>query len=229
MLTPIKKQGSGNISATDLNLLIRDELNPATFENSSFIENLYCRKAKPEKGFEFRIGDRVMLCKNHKNSFVNGDMGFITQYEEKAIDPDSGNTIHDAYTIRFDNPCDVEGNIYTMVVSRKTLQAEFSLAYAMTVHKSQGSEFKAVVIAFEKGWKKFLQRNLLYTAVTRAKVECRIIGDMDAVDSAIQTNDIEFRNTMLADRLKHFDFDKYYTIHTSKYDDGFNLDSEGDC
>lgn len=116
-----------------------------------------------------------------------------------------------------------------MVVSRKTLQAEFSLAYAMTVHKSQGSEFKAVVIAFEKGWKKFLQRNLLYTAVTRAKVECRIIGDMDAVDSAIQTNDIEFRNTMLADRLKHFDFDKYYTIHTSKYDDGFNLDSEGDC
>lgn len=42
-------------------------------------------------------------------------------------------------------------------------------------------------------------------------------------------NDIEFRNTMLADRLKHFDFDKYYTIHTSKYDDGFNLDSEGDC
>lgn len=228
LLTPIKKQGSGNISATDLNLLIRDELNPATFENSSFIEN-FRRKAKPEKGFEFRIGDRVMLCKNHKNSFVNGDMGFITQYEEKAIDPDSGNTIHDAYTIRFDNPCDVEGNIYTMVVSRKTLQAEFSLAYAMTVHKSQGSEFKAVVIAFEKGWKKFLQRNLLYTAVTRAKVECRIIGDMDAVDSAIQTNDIEFRNTMLADRLKHFDFDKYYTIHTSKYDDGFNLDSEGDC
>lgn len=228
LLTPIKKQGSGNVSATDLNLLIRDELNPATFENSGFIEN-FRRKAKPEKGFEFRIGDRVMLCKNHKNSFVNGDMGFITQYEEKALDPDSGNTIHDAYTIRFDNPCDVEGNIYTMVVSRKTLQAEFSLAYAMTVHKSQGSEFKAVVIAFEKGWKKFLQRNLLYTAVTRAKVECRIIGDMDAVDSAIQTNDIEFRNTMLADRLKHFDFDKYYTIHTSKYDDGFNLDSEGDC
>ena len=72
-----------------------------------------------------------------------------------------------------------------MLVSRKTLQSEFSLAYAMTVHKSQGSEFKAVVIGFEKSWARLLQRNLLYTAVTRAKKECRIIGEMKTVDEAI--------------------------------------------
>lgn len=112
-----------------------------------------------------------MLCKNHKGSFVNGDMGFITEYQERAYDEQTGAVIRNAYTIRFDNPCDVEGNIYTMTVSRKMLQSEFALAYAMTVHKSQGSEFKAVVIGVEqfRTRGRFLQRNLLYTAVTRAK------------------------------------------------------------
>lgn len=58
LLTPIKKKGTGNISATDLNLLIRDELNPATGENSAFIST-FKSKVGPEQGFEFRIGDRV--------------------------------------------------------------------------------------------------------------------------------------------------------------------------
>lgn len=212
LLTPTKKKGCGSLSATDMNLLIRDELNPATDENSWFFSD-FKKKAKPEQGFEYRIGDRVMLCKNHKNSFVNGDMGFIVDYQEKALDSNTGSTIHHAYTIRFDNPCDVEGSVYTMLVSRKTLQSEFSLAYAMTVHKSQGSEFKAVVIGLEKSWSRLLQRNLLYTAVTRAKKECRIIGEMKTVDEAILTNDIEFRNTLLESRLKHFDRERYETIH----------------
>lgn len=216
LLTPIKKKGTGNISATDLNLLIRDELNPATGENSAFIST-FKSKVGPEQGFEFRIGDRVMLCKNHKGSFVNGDMGFITEYQERAYDEQTGAVIRNAYTIRFDNPCDVEGNIYTMTVSRKMLQSEFALAYAMTVHKSQGSEFKAVVIGVEqfRTRGRFLQRNLLYTAVTRAKKECRIVGEKEAVDAAILANDIEFRNTKLADRLKHFDMEKYEEIHES--------------
>lgn len=160
-----------------------------------------------------------MLCKNHKNSFVNGDMGFIVDYQEKALDPNTSGTIHHAYTIRFDNPCDVEGRVYTMLVSRKTLQSEFSLAYAMTVHKSQGSEFKAVVIGLEKSWSRLLQRNLLYTAVTRAKKECRIIGEMKTVDEAILTNDIEYRNTLLESRLTHFDRERYETIHRRNVED----------
>lgn len=218
LLTPTKKKGCGSLSATDMNLLIRDELNPATDANSWFFSN-FKKKAKPEQGFEYRLGDRVMLCKNHKNSFVNGDMGFIVDYQEKALDPNTSGTIHHAYTIRFDNPCDVEGRVYTMLVSRKTLQSEFSLAYAMTVHKSQGSEFKAVVIGFEKSWARLLQRNLLYTAVTRAKKECRIIGEMKTVDEAILTNDIEYRNTLLESRLTHFDRERYETIHNRNVED----------
>lgn len=218
LLTPTKKKGCGSLSATDMNLLIRDELNPATDANSWFFSN-FKKNAKPEQGFEYRLGDRVMLCKNHKNSFVNGDMGFIVDYQEKALDPNTSGTIHHAYTIRFDNPCDVEGRVYTMLVSRKTLQSEFSLAYAMTVHKSQGSEFKAVVIGFEKSWARLLQRNLLYTAVTRAKKECRIIGEMKTVDEAILTNDIEYRNTLLESRLTHFDRERYETIHNRNVED----------
>lgn len=213
LLTPVRKKGSGYISATDLNLLIRDKLNPATYENSGFIESL---KGVPEQGFDYRIGDRVMLCKNHRGSFVNGDMGFITSFEPKALDQD-GAMICNAYTVRFDNPCDVDGECLEMIVSRKTMQSEFALAYAMTVHKSQGSEFKAVVVAFDTGWKQLQQRNLLYTAVTRSKNECRIVGNMDAVDVAIDTNDIENRNSLLKNRLQHYNNEKYLDIHMTNF------------
>ena len=213
LLTPVRKKGSGYISATDLNLLIRDKLNPATYENSEFIESL---KGVPEQGFDYRIGDRVMLCKNHRGSFVNGDMGFITSFEPKALDRD-GAMICNAYTVRFDNPCDVDGECFEMIVSRKTMQSEFALAYAMTVHKSQGSEFKAVVVAFDTGWKQLQQRNLLYTAVTRSKNECRIVGNMDAVDVAIDTNDIENRNSLLKNRLQHYNNEKYLDIHMTNF------------
>lgn len=213
LLTPVRKKGSGYISATDLNLLIRDKLNPATYENSGFIESL---KGVPEQGFDYRIGDRVMLCKNHRGSFVNGDMGFITSFEPKALDQD-GAMICNAYTVRFDNPCDVDGECFEMIVSRKTMQSEFALAYAMTVHKSQGSEFKAVVVAFDTGWKQLQQRNLLYTAVTRSKNECRIVGNMDAVDVAIDTNDIENRNSLLKNRLQHYNNEKYLDIHMTNF------------
>ena len=97
------------------------------------------------------------------------------------------------------------------------MQSEFALAYAMTVHKSQGSEFKAVVVAFDTGWKQLQQRNLLYTAVTRSKNECRIVGNMDAVDMAIDTNDIENRNSLLKNRLQHYNNEKYLDIHMTNF------------
>lgn len=125
--------------------------------------------------------------------------------------------ICNAYTVRFDNPCDVDGECFEMIVSRKTMQSEFALAYAMTVHKSQGSEFKAVVVAFDTGWKQLQQRNLLYTAVTRSKNECRIVGNMDAVDVAIDTNDIENRNSLLKNRLQHYNNEKYLDIHMTNF------------
>ena len=157
--------------------MIRDKLNPATYENSGFIESL---KGVPEQGFDYRIGDRVMLCKNHRGSFVNGDMGFITSFEPKALGQD-GAMICNAYTVRFDNPCDVDGECFEMIVSRKTMQSEFALA------------------------------------VTRSKNECRIVGNMDAVDVAIDTNDIENRNSLLKNRLQHYNDEKYLNIHVKNF------------
>lgn len=204
LLSPKRKLEANSDTSTaseNLNLIIRDHLNPKTSENSWFFSRF---KTSPHKSFEFRVGDRVMLCKNHRDSFVNGDMGFITGFESEAVDKNM-RKIPNAYTIRFDNPCDVEGNIYTMTVSRTQLQKEFTLAYAMTVHKAQGSEFKGVVIVYENCWEKFLQRNMIYTAVTRSKNECEIIGDLDAVDKSIQNNDVEFRNDSLQYRILHYD------------------------
>ena len=60
---------------------------------------------------------------------------------------------------------------------------------------------------------RLLQRNLLYTAVTRAKQYCAIIGMKDVVDTAIDTNDIELRNSLLSNCLKHFDEQRYRQIH----------------
>lgn len=150
----------------------------------------------------------------HSFVWLNQLMACVATTVEKELHE---SRICNAYTVRFDNPCDVDGECFEMIVSRKTMQSEFALAYAMTVHKSQGSEFKAVVVAFDTGWKQLQQRNLLYTAVTRSKNECRIVGNMDAVDVAIDTNDIENRNSLLKNRLQHYNNEKYLDIHMTNF------------
>ena len=74
------------------------------------------------------------------------------------------------------------------------------------------------MIGFEKSWARLLQRNL-YIRLSRAKKECRIIGEMKTVDEAILTNDIEYRNTLLESRLTHFDRERYETIHNRNVED----------
>ena len=78
---------------------------------------------------------------------------------------------------------------------------ELVLAYAMTIHKSQGSEYPAVIIIMHTQHYVMLQRNLLYTALTRGKRLVLLIGVPYAVDQAIQTNTVRERRTSLADRL----------------------------
>jgi exodeoxyribonuclease V alpha subunit len=78
---------------------------------------------------------------------------------------------------------------------------EVVLAYATTVHKSQGSEYKIVVAPFAMQHYMMLQRNLLYTCVTRAKKVFVLVGAKKAVGIAVSSNKIEQRNTMLAARL----------------------------
>jgi len=134
-------------------------------------------------GTVFRLGDKVMQIKNNyeKNVF-NGDIGTISRIdqEDKTL------------LVNFDG---------AKVQYDLTELDEIVLAYATTVHKSQGSEYKIVVAPLTMQHYIMLQRNLLYTCVTRAKKAFVLIGSKKAVRIAISNNKIQKRNTLLAQRL----------------------------
>lgn len=135
-------------------------------------------------GVQYRLNDKVMQIKNNydKNVF-NGDIGVITQLdqEDKTL------------LITFDgHPVEYDATELDEVV----------LAYATTIHKSQGSEYPIVVAPFSMQHYMMLQRNLLYTCVTRAKKIMVLVGSKKAVAMSIHNNKIISRNTMLAARLQ---------------------------
>ena len=134
-------------------------------------------------GTTFRVGDRVMQLRNNYDKDVfNGDIGFV-----KAVSPEERKLV-----VTFDGrPVTYDGGDLDELV----------LAYAMTIHKSQGSEYPAVIIIIHTQHYVMLQRNLLYTALTRGKKLVLLIGVPYAVDQAIQTNTVRERRTALADLL----------------------------
>ncbi len=129
----------------------------------------------------FRIGDRVMQLKNdYENDVYNGDVGTIVKY------------INGKIVVEYDGRF-VE---YT----RKMLE-NLVLAYACTVHKSQGSEYPAVICTFLRSQSFMLQRNLIYTALTRAKKLAIFITDQYTLKTAIENNRPSARYTRLAYRI----------------------------
>ena len=136
-------------------------------------------------GYTFRQGDKVMQIRNNydKNVF-NGDIGYIT-----AVD-----TTERTLSITFDNRV-VEYDI--------TELDEIVLAYAVTIHKSQGSEFPVVVMPVTMKHFVMLQRNLIYTGITRAKKICVLVGTTKALAYAIRNNTVTKRNTKLKERLNN--------------------------
>lgn len=136
-------------------------------------------------GTAFRVGDRVMQLRNNYDKDVfNGDVGFV-----KAINTDDRSLIvnFDGRPVKYD-----AGDLDELV-----------LAYAMTIHKSQGSEYPAVIVLMHTQHYVMLQRNLLYTAITRGKKLVLLMGVPYAIDRAIETNTVRERRTSLAERLKN--------------------------
>ena len=134
-------------------------------------------------GTTFRVGDRVMQLRNNYDKDVyNGDVGFI-----KAVDPTDRSLVvtFDGRPVKYD-----AGDLDELV-----------LAYATTIHKSQGSEYPAVIVLIHTQHYVMLQRNLLYTAITRGKKLVLLIGVPYAVNRAIDTNVVRERRTTLAERL----------------------------
>ena len=94
------------------------------------------------------------------------------------------------------------------------IQYPMRLAWAITVHKSQGGEFSTVIIPLLKEHYVMLRRNLLYTAISRAKKKVILIGQRQAVYMAIHKNDVDKRNTVLADRITVY-FDRANNVRAS--------------
>lgn len=136
-------------------------------------------------GYTYRQGDKVMQIRNNydKNVF-NGDIGYIT-----AVD-----TNERTLTVSFDN---------RLVEYDVTELDELTLAYAITIHKSQGSEFPVVVMPITMKHYVMLQRNLIYTGITRAKKICVLVGTTKALAYAIHNQTVSKRNTMLKERLNN--------------------------
>jgi len=133
---------------------------------------------------DFKLQDRVIQLKNnYEKEVYNGDIGFICNIdlEMKIITVD--------YEGRF-----VEYDFYDL--------DQLSLSYAISIHKSQGSEFKCVIIPILTSHYMLLQRNLLYTAITRAKELAVLVGSKKAIGIAVNKNIVEQRFTSLKDLLK---------------------------
>lgn len=137
----------------------------------------------------FRVGDRVIQLKNnYMDNVFNGDIGTIAGFDEES------KTVF----CRFQDP----DNEYRLVSYEPgDLLESLSLAYSISIHKSQGCEFPVVVIPASMQHFMMLQRNLYYTGVTRGKKLVVIVGEEKAIATAVRTEKIGKRNTRLSDRL----------------------------
>ena len=174
VLTPMHR---GPCGVENLNKLLQTRMNPAA-------------PGKGEvriPGGIFRLGDKVMQIRNNYDKDVyNGDIGRIM-----AIGQDQ--TVQVWYPERLDGQ---------YVAYAQGELADLQLAYAMSVHKSQGSEYPMVILALVPGHYIMLQRNLLYTAVTRARQKVLLVGTKAALQTAVLNDRTRKRYSLLAERLQ---------------------------
>lgn len=181
VLTPTKK---GLLGTKELNKVLQQELNP----------QIETKRQKKSGEIIFREGDRVMQTKNNYDMYwekedengtgiFNGELGKILRVneEEKQI------------KVQFD-----DGKIAWYLYSDLE---QLEHAYAITIHKSQGSEFDVVIIVLPQAYSGLLTRNLLYTSITRAKKLLIVIGGNRTIDFMINNDNNKNRNTGLKYKL----------------------------
>ncbi len=188
VLTPMRK---GSLGVETLNRILQKYMNPASPEKKEHIfgENI------------FREGDKVMQIKNNYEleweivskygipvdkglGIFNGDTGRIVQINEFAA-----NMV-------------VEYDEHRRVTYPFVQAEELELAYAVTIHKSQGSEYAAVIMPLLAGPRMLFNRNLLYTGVTRAKSCVTILGSREIVGEMIRNTDVNRRYTAFSERIR---------------------------
>ena len=146
----------------------------------------------------FRVGDRIIQTRNNED-VSNGEVGIIS----RIYTDDDGERLVDITLL--------DGR---EVTCNDELMENVDLSYCITVHKSQGGEFSTVIIPLLKEHYVMLRKNLLYTAISRAKKKVILIGQRQAVYMAIHKNDVDKRNTVLADRITVY-FDRASNVRAS--------------
>lgn len=187
VLTPTRK---GLLGVERLNSILQMYLNPEDrskrekeYGGTIFREGDKVMQIKNNYQLEWEIRSKYGLCIDKGTGVFNGDTGIIEEI----------NLFAETMTVSFD-----EGK---MVEYPFKLLEELELAYAITIHKSQGSEYPAVVIPLFQGPRMLLNRNLIYTAVTRAKKCVTIVGDDEVFQTMVQNNSQLKRYSGLFDRL----------------------------
>ena len=188
VLTPMRK---GNLGVETLNVILQKYMNPPAPQKKEYAVG----------GAVFREGDKVMQTKNNYDleweilsrygipidkglGIFNGDMGKIIQINEYAAN----------LIVEFDE--------HKRVTYPFAQLEELELAYAITIHKSQGSEYAAVIMPLLSGPRMLFNRNLLYTGVTRAKFCVTVLGSREMIGQMIANADANSRYTALAARIQ---------------------------
>ncbi|MEE8523095.1 MAG: ATP-dependent RecD-like DNA helicase, partial [Thermoanaerobaculia bacterium] len=175
VLAPMRR---GLLGVENLNLELQKCLNPDG-ETASWRQT----GSRPV-GRRLRRGDRVMqTTNNYELEVFNGEIGTVAGFDDEERQVRVG----------------FDGRV--VAYSAQNLE-ELELAYAVTIHKAQGSEFPCVVIVLHDQHRIMLQRNLLYTAITRGKQLVLVVGTRQAVATAIRTETTQRRETLLVERLQ---------------------------
>lgn len=172
ILSPFRSRGEASVE--QMNATIREIINPGNSPENDVRVGM----------ITFRVGDRIMQNQN-TDRVSNGDLGFV-----RSIRRD-GDGAHIGVDFGEDRKLE-----YSMEEASK-----LEHAYATTIHKSMGSEYEVVIIPIVKAHSIMLYRNLLYTAITRAKKKVILVGQKSVLFMAIHKNEITKRNTLLGERI----------------------------
>jgi exodeoxyribonuclease V alpha subunit len=192
VLTPMKKSDLG---AVNLNKLLQERINPPSpgknereFRSAVFREGDKVMQISNNYSASWRVFDKNGRAADEGEGVFNGDCGRIASIDEE----------NECITVLFDDGRRVDYDFSRL--------DELELAYAVTIHKSQGSEYRAVVIPLLGGPPMLFSRNLLYTAVTRARELAVIVGMPETVRRMVDNNREVNRCTSLSRRLRSYRF-----------------------
>lgn len=190
VLSPMHKNPCG---VQNLNKVLQQHLNPPAADKGELVL---------PGGAVLREGDKVMQIRNnYEKEVFNGDIGRIIRIDGGNVTvayDDGGKPVFTS----FEDEYEYEGIGGNKTVYTSAEVDELQLAYAMSVHKSQGSEYPVVILLMVPGHYIMLQRNLFYTAVTRARQKVVIVGSKKAVQTAVLNDKTRKRYSLLAERLQ---------------------------